>query len=51
MSAAMAWFVSIVAVLALVLGLHHLGVNAGATLGAVLRSAEHILGQPLSVAD
>jgi hypothetical protein len=47
MSAGTGWFVSIVGVLALVLALHQLGVNAPAVLGTVLRSAVHVLGQPL----
>jgi hypothetical protein len=49
MSAGTAWFVSIIAVLGLVLALHQLGVNATATLGSVLRGAEQVLGRPLSV--
>ncbi|MGB6501508.1 MAG: hypothetical protein WBG19_08955 [Thermoplasmata archaeon] len=47
MSAGSAWFVSIVAVLGLVLALHQLGVNAGATLGTFFRGAEQFFGQPL----
>ena len=47
MSAAMSWMVSVVAVLGLVLALHHLGIDVSATLGTALRGAEHILGQPL----
>jgi hypothetical protein len=47
MSAAMAWFVSIVGFLGLVLALHGLGVNAGADLGDVLRGATQLLGRPL----
>ena len=47
MSAAMSWFVSVLAVLGLVLALHHLGVDLTATVGMTLRSTEHLLGQPL----
>ena len=47
MSAMMAWFVSVIAVLGLVLACHGLGVNISATLGATLRNTEHWLGQPL----
>jgi hypothetical protein len=47
MSAAMSWFVSVVAVLGLVLALHHLGVDVSAHVGAAVRGAEHLLGQPL----
>jgi len=50
MSAGTSWFVSIMAVLGLVLALHGLGVNAGATLGTMLRGALQVLGQPLSAA-
>ncbi|MGD0250481.1 MAG: hypothetical protein ABSB97_06315 [Thermoplasmata archaeon] len=47
MSALMAWFVSVIALLGLVLALHHLGIDVTATLGSTLRSTEHWLGQPL----
>ncbi len=47
MSAMMSWFVSVLAVLGLVLALHHLGIDLSATLGTALRSTEHLLGQPL----
>lgn len=50
MSAAMSWFVSVMAVLALVFALHGLGVDVSASLGSVLHGAEHFLGQPLSLA-
>lgn len=43
----MSWFVTVVAVLGLVLALHHLGVNVGSNVGAVLHEAELLLGQPL----
>jgi hypothetical protein len=47
MSAAMSWMVSVVAVLGLVLALHHLGVDVGANVGTALHEAELFLGQPL----
>ena len=47
MSALMSWFVSVVAVLGLVLALHHLGVDVSTNLGAVVHDAEQFLGQPL----
>jgi hypothetical protein len=47
MSAAMSWFVSVVAVLGLVLALHHLGVDVSASVGTVVHDAELFLGQPL----
>jgi hypothetical protein len=47
MTAAMAWFVSVVSVLGLVLTLHQLGVDVSANLGMAVHGAEHILGQPL----
>jgi hypothetical protein len=47
MSAGMSWFVSVVAVLGLVLALHHLGLDVSAHVGAAVRGAEHLLGQPL----
>ena len=46
-SVATGWFVSVVAVLGLVLALHHLGVNVSANVGAMLHDAELLLGQPL----
>ncbi|MFY9716372.1 MAG: hypothetical protein WAK40_00310 [Thermoplasmata archaeon] len=49
MSAGSSWFVSILAVLGLVLALHGLGVNAGSTLGTVLRGTIHLLGEPLAL--
>ena len=48
MGAMMSWFVSVLAVLGLVLALHHLGIDVSATLGTALRSTVHVLGQPLS---
>jgi hypothetical protein len=47
MSAMMGWFVSVVAILGLVLALNHLGVDLSATLATTLRSTEHLLGHPL----
>ncbi len=47
MSAASGWFVSVVAVLGLVIAFHQLGVDLSAALGAVVRGTEHFLGQPL----
>ncbi|HTT16463.1 MAG TPA: hypothetical protein VMH49_03785 [Thermoplasmata archaeon] len=47
MSAATGWFVTVVAVLGLVLALHHLGVDISAGVGAAVRDAELFLGQPL----
>jgi hypothetical protein len=47
MSAAMSWMVSVVVVLGLVLALHHLGVDVSTNLGAFMRDAERLLGQPL----
>jgi hypothetical protein len=47
MNAARAWFVSIVALLALTLALHHLGVDLSASLGSVLHGTVHFLGRPL----
>ncbi|HTP56583.1 MAG TPA: hypothetical protein VML53_08020 [Thermoplasmata archaeon] len=47
MSAASAWFVSVVALLALVVALHQLGVNASAELGSALWGTLRMLGQPL----
>jgi hypothetical protein len=47
MSATMSWFVSVVAILGLVLAMHHLGVDLSASLGSVLRGTEHFLNQPL----
>jgi hypothetical protein len=47
MSAAMSWFVSVGAVLGLVLALHHLGLDLSSNVGAVLHDAELLLGRPL----
>lgn len=48
MSAGTAWFVSIVGFLGLVIALHGLGFNAGATLATMLRGAMRVLGEPLA---
>jgi len=47
MSAAMSWFVSVMAVLGLVLAMQHLGVDLSASVVSVLRGTEHFLNQPL----
>jgi hypothetical protein len=49
MSATKSWFVSVLALLGLVLALHGLGVDASASLGSALRGAEHFLGTPLAL--
>jgi len=43
----MSWFVTVGAVLGLVLALHHLGLDVSTSVGAVLHDAELLLGQPL----
>ncbi|MGI0072010.1 MAG: hypothetical protein ACRECT_08120 [Thermoplasmata archaeon] len=47
MTAAMSWFVSVLAVLGLVLALNHLGVDVMAMVGTMLHGAEHVLNRPL----
>lgn len=47
MGTAKSWAVSVLAVLGLVLALHHLGIDVSTNLGLVLHDAEHVLGQPL----
>jgi hypothetical protein len=47
MSAATSWFVSVMAILGLVLALHHLGLDVTIGLGMFVHGAEHVLGQPL----
>ncbi len=47
MSATSGWLATVLAVLGLVLALHHLGVDVTATLGTALRNTEHFLGRPL----
>jgi len=43
----MGWFVSVMAVLGLVLAVHQLGVDLTASLASVLRGTERFLDQPL----
>jgi hypothetical protein len=47
MSAAMSWFVSVMAVLGLVLAMHHLGVDVTSALSSALHGTEHFLNQPI----
>jgi anthranilate/para-aminobenzoate synthase component II len=47
MTAMMSWFLSVLAILGLVLALHALGVDVMSTVGQVLHGTEHFLGQPL----
>ena len=47
MSAATSWFTTFLAVLGLVLALHHLGVDISGSVGAIMRDAELFLGQPV----
>jgi len=47
MTAVQSWTLSILAILGLVLFLHHVGIDASADIGAMLRGTEHFLGQPL----
>ena len=47
MTAMMSWFLSVLAVLGLVLALNHLGVDVMSTIGSLARGMEHFLGQPL----
>jgi hypothetical protein len=47
MTAMKSWFLTVVAVLGLVLVLHHLGVDVTGAIGSTVRSAEQILGRPL----
>jgi len=47
MTALTSWALSVLGILGLVLVLHHLGVDATATIGSLLRGTEHFLGQPL----
>ncbi len=48
MTAMMSWFLSVLAVLVLVLALNHLGVNAMADIGSMLHGTIHFLGRPLA---
>jgi hypothetical protein len=47
MTAVMSWFLSVLAILGLVLALNHLGVDVVASIGSVLHGTEHFLGRPL----
>ncbi len=47
MTAMMSWFLTVIAAMALVIALHHLGVDVMATVGSALRGTEHFLAQPL----
>jgi hypothetical protein len=47
MNAMRAWFFSIVALLALTLVLHHLGVDLPAAVASALQGTERFLGRPL----
>ena len=47
MTAAMSWFVTVLAALALVLVLNQMGLDVMATIGSALHGAIHFLSQPL----
>lgn len=47
MTAIMSWFLSVMALLGLVLALHYLGVDLMSTVSSVLHSTAHLLGEPL----
>jgi hypothetical protein len=47
MTAAMSWFVTVLATLALVLVLNTMGLDVMATVGSALHGAIHFLSQPL----
>ena len=47
MTAMKSWFLTVIAVLGLVLVLHHLGVDVTGAIGGAVHSAEQILGRPL----
>jgi hypothetical protein len=47
MTVMMSWFLSVLAVLALVLTLNHLGVDIMATIGSVVHGTLQVLGRPL----
>lgn len=47
MTAMMSWFLSVLAVLVLVLMLHHLGVDVMSAIGSALHGTLRFLGQPL----
>jgi len=47
MYAARAWFVSVVALIALTLALHHLGFDLAASVDSVVKGTVRFLGRPL----
>jgi hypothetical protein len=47
MTAMKSWFLSVLAILGLVLILNHLGVDVTAAMGSAVHGAEHLLGRPL----
>jgi hypothetical protein len=47
MGAALAWFTTVVILLAGILALHQLGVNVASMVSSSLHSIEQALGQPL----
>ncbi|MGC2789834.1 MAG: hypothetical protein WA547_07260, partial [Thermoplasmata archaeon] len=47
MTALMSWFLSVLAILGLVLALDRLGVDVMSTVGQVLHGTEQFLGRPL----
>jgi hypothetical protein len=47
MTALMSWFLSVLALLGLVLTLSHLGVDVTSAIGSALHSTEHFLARPL----
>jgi hypothetical protein len=47
MTAVMSWFLSVLAVLGLVVALNHLGVDVMSSVGSVLHGTLHLLGEPL----
>ena len=47
MGAMMSWFLSVLAVLGLVIVAHHLGVDLTAAIGSTLRETAHWLSQPI----
>ncbi len=50
MSAASGWFVSVVALLGLVVALHQLGIDVSYALGVALNGIVHLMGKPLLAA-
>ncbi len=47
MTAMMSWFLSVVAILGLVLALNHLGVDVMSAIGSAVHGTEQFLGRPL----